>query len=88
VSRTVILKVIRNDDTALWSFVMLPEGPLVSRAPAPLRSIDSWSIVVIWSFTRPLQVMAVNATRSNPPTPRARVCARSAAAGARAGGAQ
>jgi hypothetical protein len=69
--RAVNLKVIRNDDAALWSFVMLPEGLLVSRAPAPLRSTDSWSIVVIRSFTRPLQVMAVNVARSDPPTPRA-----------------
>jgi hypothetical protein len=65
---------------------MLPEGPLVSGVPALLRSFDSWSIVVIWSFTRPLQVMAVNAARSDPPTPRAR--ARGAATRARAGGAQ
>jgi hypothetical protein len=69
---TVNLKVIRNDDDVLWSFAMLPEGPLVSRIPALLRSIVSWSIVVIGSFTRPLQVMAVNAARSEPPTPRAR----------------
>jgi hypothetical protein len=70
--RAVNLKVIRTNDVALWSFVMLPEGPLVSRAPAPFRSTNSWSIVVIRSFTRPLQVMAVNAARSDPPTPRAR----------------
>jgi hypothetical protein len=76
--RAVNLKVIRNDDAALWSFSMLPEGPLVSRVPAPLRSVDSWSIVVIRSFTRPLQVMAVNAARSDPPTPRARVRVRAA----------
>jgi hypothetical protein len=69
--RAVNLMVIRNDDAALWSFAMLPEGPLVSRVSAPLRSIDSWSVVVIWSFTRPLQVMAVNIARSDPPTPRA-----------------
>jgi hypothetical protein len=43
-TRAINLKVIRNDDVALRSFVMLPEGPLVSRAPAPLRSIDSWGI--------------------------------------------
>jgi hypothetical protein len=67
--RAVNLKAIRTDDVALWSFAMLPEGPLVSRVPAPLRSIDSWSIVVIWSFTRSLQVMAVNAARSDSPTP-------------------
>jgi hypothetical protein len=68
----VNLKVIRNNGAALWSFAMLPEGPLVSRIPAPLRSIDSWSIVVIRSSTRPLQVMAVNAARSDPPTRRDR----------------
>jgi hypothetical protein len=28
--RAVNLKVIRNDNVALWSFVMLPCGPLVS----------------------------------------------------------
>jgi hypothetical protein len=28
---TVNLKAIRTDDIALWSFAMLPEGPLVSR---------------------------------------------------------
>jgi hypothetical protein len=63
--RAINLKVIRNDDATLWSFAMLPEGPLVSRVPAPLRSIDSWSIVVIRSFARPLQVMAMNAARSD-----------------------
>jgi hypothetical protein len=31
--RAVNLKVIRNDDVALWSFVMLPHGPLVSGFP-------------------------------------------------------
>jgi hypothetical protein len=68
----VNLKAMRTDDAALWAVTMLPEGPLVSRVPALLRSFDSWSIVMIWSFTRPLQMMAVNAARSDPPTPRAR----------------
>jgi hypothetical protein len=72
VRRVVNLKVIRNDDATLWSFAMLPEGPLVSRVPTPLRHIDSWSIVVIRSFAPTLQVMAVNAARPDPPTPRAR----------------
>jgi hypothetical protein len=36
--RVVNLKVIRNDDVALWSFVMLPYGPLVSGFP-PLFSL-------------------------------------------------
>jgi hypothetical protein len=51
--RTVNLKAMRTDDIVLWALAMLPEGPLVSRVPALLQSFDSWSIVVIWSFTRP-----------------------------------
>jgi hypothetical protein len=68
----VNLKAMRVDDTTLWAFTMLPEGPLVSRVPTPLRFLGSWSIVVIWGSPRSLQVMAVNATWSDPPTPRAR----------------
>jgi hypothetical protein len=86
--RDVNLKAMRTDDTALWAFAMLPEGPLVSRVPALLRSFDLWSIVVIWSFTCPLQVMVVNAMRSDPPTPRARARTCGAVARAGAGGAQ
>jgi hypothetical protein len=86
--RAINLKAMRTDDTALWAFSMLPEGPMVSRVPALLRSFDSWSIVVILSFTCSLQVMAVNAAWSDLPTPRARARARGASAGARAGGAQ
>jgi hypothetical protein len=37
VRRAVNLKAIRIDDVALWSFAMLPEGPLVSR----VRSFSS-----------------------------------------------
>jgi hypothetical protein len=33
--RTVNLKAVRNDDAALWSFVMLPYIPLVSGFPPP-----------------------------------------------------
>jgi hypothetical protein len=76
--RAVNLRAMRVDDTALWAFTMLPEGPLVSRVPTPLRSFGSWSIVMIWGFTHPLQVMAVNAAQSDPPTPRARARARAA----------
>jgi hypothetical protein len=69
---------MRTDDITLWAFTMLPAGQPVSRVPALLRSFDSWGIVVIWSFTHPLQVMAVNVARSDPPTPRAQACARAA----------
>jgi hypothetical protein len=70
--RAVNLRAMRVDDTALWAFTMLPEGSLVSRVPTRLWSFSSWSIFMIWGFTRPLQVMVVNAARSDPPTPRAR----------------
>jgi hypothetical protein len=33
--RAVNLRAMRVDDTALWAFTMLPEGPLVSRVPTP-----------------------------------------------------
>jgi hypothetical protein len=74
--RVVNLKAMRTDDIALWAFTMLPESQLVSRVPALPRSFDSWGIGVNWSFTLPLQVMAVNAVRSDPPTPEAPARAR------------
>jgi hypothetical protein len=86
--RAVNLRAMRVDDTAIWAFTMLPEGPLVSRVPTPfgfsVRGVSSW----FWSFTRPLQVMVMNAARSDPPTPRARARARGIAARVGAGGAQ
>jgi hypothetical protein len=33
--RAVNLRAMRTDDTALWAFTILPEGPLVSRVPTP-----------------------------------------------------
>jgi hypothetical protein len=86
--RAINLRATRIIDTALWAFTMLPEGPLVRRVSTPLRSFSWWTIAVIRNFTRPLQVMDVNAARSDPPTPRARARARGAAARARAGGTQ
>jgi hypothetical protein len=50
----VNLRAMRVDDTALWAFTMLPEGPLVSRVPTPLWFFGSRSVVVIWGSTRPL----------------------------------
>jgi hypothetical protein len=44
---------MRADDTAFWAFTMLPEGPLVSRVPTPLQSIDSWSSVAVLEFRSP-----------------------------------
>jgi hypothetical protein len=75
--RAVNLKAMRTDDTALWAFTMLPEGPLVSRVPALLRSIDSWSIVAILEFHSPpagdgRERRAVRPAHA--PSPSARAC--------------
>jgi hypothetical protein len=35
VRRAINLRAMRVDDTALWAFTMLPEGPLVTRVPTP-----------------------------------------------------
>jgi hypothetical protein len=85
--RAINLKAMRTDDVALWSFSMLPEGPLVSRVPAPLRSIDSWSIVAIPEFHSPpagdgRERRVVRPSHTLSPS------VRGTAAGARAGGAQ
>jgi hypothetical protein len=44
---------MRVDNTALWVFTMLPEGPLLSRVPTPLQSVDSWSSVAVLEFHSP-----------------------------------
>jgi hypothetical protein len=86
--RAVNLRAMRIDDTALWAFTMLPEGPLVSRVPTPLRSFGSWSIVMIWGFTRPAgdvrERHAVRPAHARSP----RMHAHGAAARARASGTQ
>jgi hypothetical protein len=69
--RAINLRAIRNDDEGLWAFVMLPFGPLVSGFPSSLLAIDTRGVSVTRSIARPSQVMAVDAARSDPPTPRA-----------------
>jgi hypothetical protein len=87
--RTVNLKAMRADDTAFWAFTMLPEGPLVSRVPTPLQSIDSWSSIAVLEFRSPPagdghERRAVRPAHA--PSPRTRACG--AVAGARASGTQ
>jgi hypothetical protein len=67
--RAVNLNAMRVDDTALWAFTMLPEGPLVSRVPTPLRFLGSRSIVVIWGSPCFLQVMVVTPRGPTRPHP-------------------
>jgi hypothetical protein len=86
VRRAVNLKAIRRRRTLVVRHA--PLRPIDEGIPAPLLSIDPRGIAVTRSFTRPLQVMAVDNARSYPPTPRARARAHGAAAGAREGGAQ
>jgi hypothetical protein len=74
--RAINLKAIRNGNDDLWSFVMLPHGPLVSGISVLSPAIYSRHASEVWSFARPLQMVTVNAARSDPPTPRARARAR------------
>jgi hypothetical protein len=84
---TVNLKAMRADDTALWAFTMHPEGPLVSRVPTPLQSVDSWSSVAVLEFHSP-PTGDGRERRAVKPAHAPSSSARDAAAGARAGGAQ
>jgi hypothetical protein len=84
---TVNLKAMRADDTALWAFTMHPEGPLVSRVPTPLRSVDSWSSVAVLEFHSP-PTGDGRERRAVKPAHAPSSSVRDAAAGARAGGAQ
>jgi hypothetical protein len=66
----------RNDDATLWAFTILPVGPLVSGLPPPLVLLVRRASACLEILPVPLQIRAVNAARSDPPTPRARAHAR------------
>jgi hypothetical protein len=74
--RAVDLRSCRNDDASLQAFTMLPVGPLVSGPSRPLV------LPIRGASTRPeilpvsLQMVRVNAARSDPPTPRSHAHAR------------
>jgi hypothetical protein len=74
--RAVDLRSCRNDDASLRAFTMLPVGPLVSGPSRPLvlpiRGASTCLKILLFS----LQMVRVNAARSNPPTPRSRAHAR------------
>jgi hypothetical protein len=87
VRRATSLKAVRHSNDDLWSFVMLDDAPPVSRLP-PLSFIPprhAATTLMLHSFQ---QRVAVNAARSDLPTPRAQACTRGATAGAGASGAQ
>jgi hypothetical protein len=62
------LKAVKNSNDDLWSFVMLPDGPLV-RGLFPLSFIFPPCAAATLTFRPSQQRVAVNAARSNPPSP-------------------
>jgi hypothetical protein len=73
--RAISLKTVPHSNNDLWSFIMLPDAPAVS---GPL--FPSWFLVSRWcSFNGCYQQrVAVDAARSDPPTPQARAAAHAA----------
>jgi hypothetical protein len=87
--RAINLGTGRNDDATLWAFTMLLVSPLVSGFPLPLVLLARGASACLESLPVPLQIRAVNAARSDLPTPPiSSTRARCTAAGAGAGGAQ
>jgi hypothetical protein len=66
------LRTSRNDDTTLRVFAMLPVDSLVSGPPLPFVLLIREALSRLEMFPVPLQIRAVNAARSDPPTPRSR----------------
>jgi hypothetical protein len=73
--RAINLKAVKNTNDDLWSFVMLPNGPLVSGL-FPFSFILPPCVAATLTFRPSQQRVVVNATRSDPPTPRAQARAR------------
>jgi hypothetical protein len=72
--RAISLRSVPHGHDDLWSFIMLPDAPAVSGPPFPSRSLVSrWCRLNCYE-----QMVTVDATRSDPPTPRARAAARAA----------
>jgi hypothetical protein len=76
--RAIDLRSGRNDDATLRAFTMLPVGPLVSGPSRPLALPIHGALARLEILPVPLQIRAVNAARSDPPTPRSRTHARAA----------
>jgi hypothetical protein len=72
----ISLKAGRYNNDELWSFIMLPDALAVSRLSSFLYSLATHRCDLDSSFF--YQRVAVDASRSDPPTPRARAAARSA----------
>jgi hypothetical protein len=72
------LRTGRNDDATLWAFTMLPVDPLVSGLPLSFVLLVREALSCLEILLVPLQIRAINAARSDPPTPRSRAHARAA----------
>jgi hypothetical protein len=73
--RAISLKWVPHSDDDLWSFYMLPDAPPVSTLPLLLRFLRCLCV----GFDDPYwQMVTVDASRSDPPTPGARAAARAA----------
>jgi hypothetical protein len=73
--RAISLRSVPHSHDDLWSFIMLPDAPVVSEPPFP-----SQSFVSRWCGLNSChqQRVTVDAARSEPPTPRALAAARAA----------
>jgi hypothetical protein len=66
--RAINLKAVKNSNDDLWSFVMLPDGPLESGL-FPFSPILPPYAAMTLTFCPSQQMVAVNAAWSDPPTP-------------------
>jgi hypothetical protein len=80
------LKVVKNSNDDLWSFVTIPDAPPVSGL-FPFSFILPPRAAATLTFRSSQQRVVVNTARSDSPMPRAQARARGAAAGTRSGGA-
>jgi hypothetical protein len=76
--RAIDLRSSRNDDASLRAFTMLPVGQLVSGPSRPLVLLIRGASARLEILPISLQMVRVNAARSDPPTPRSRAHARGA----------
>jgi hypothetical protein len=68
--RAINLKAVKNSNDDHWSFVMLPDGSLMSGL-SPFSLILPPCAAAILTFRPSQQRVAVNAAWSDPPMPRA-----------------
>jgi hypothetical protein len=73
--RAISLKAVRHSNDDLWSFVMLPDAPAVSRSSSPPHFLATYQRGFNNCF---YMRVTVDVARSDPPTPLARAAVRAA----------